>query len=197
MVVFYSPRQAYRTLKKQLLGILGGVKRWTGFLWWNLCNVFNGLCSGSIRVLYLVNLLFLKIIFILISLVLLVQISNSCVSEVATENIYLFFFCCTGPFYVQSCLFTIQIFFFCILVSLKKNFIRSSWNIWNKYIYIYIFLLIETTGWRRDCNWFSNGWIYFEVNHDYTKKSKSDKVLHFSFQNYTIFINRYFVNCWI
>ena len=34
----------------------------------------------------------LKVIFILISLILLVEISNSCVSEVATENIYLLSF---------------------------------------------------------------------------------------------------------
>ena len=40
----------------------------------------------------IVNLLFLKVIFILISLVLLVEISNSCVSELATENIYLLSF---------------------------------------------------------------------------------------------------------
>ena len=54
--------------------------------------LFNGLCLGQIRVLYLVNLLFLKIIFILISLALLVVISNSCVSRVATNNIYLLSF---------------------------------------------------------------------------------------------------------
>ena len=95
---FLFAQASRQDFKKQLLGILGRVKRWTEFLWWNLCNVFNGLCSGTIRVLYLVNLLFLKIIFILISLVLLVEISNSCISEVAAENIYLLFFCCTGPF---------------------------------------------------------------------------------------------------
>ena len=68
------------------------VKRWTWFLWWNWCNIFNGLCSGTIRALYLVNSLFRKVIFILISLVLLVEISNSCASEVTTENIYLLSF---------------------------------------------------------------------------------------------------------
>ena len=57
----------------------------------------------------------------LISLVLLVETSNSCVSDVATEYISPFF-CCTGPYYLETCLYIIQIIFFCILVSLKKGF---------------------------------------------------------------------------
>ena len=58
----------------------------------NSCNLFNGLCSETIGVLYLVNLLFLKAIFIHISLVLLLEMSNRCVSGVATENIYHLYF---------------------------------------------------------------------------------------------------------
>ena len=49
-------------------------------------------CVQEQSVLYLINLLFLKVTFILVSLVLLVDISNSCVSEVAAENIYHFSF---------------------------------------------------------------------------------------------------------
>ena len=48
--------------------------------------------------------------FLLISLVFLVEISNSCVSGVATENIYLISFL-AFPYYVMSCIFIIQIFF--------------------------------------------------------------------------------------
>ena len=155
-----------------MLGILGGVKRWTWFLWWNWCNPFNELCSGTIRVPYLVNLLFLKVIFMLISLVLLVQISNNCVSEVATEKKIYPFFCCTGPYYVETCLFIIQIIFFRILVSLKMDFVRNLWNIWNKYKF---FLLTGTSGWGGGFYWFKNWQIAFEGNHDDTKKSR---VLH-------------------
>ena len=56
----------------------------------NSCNLFNGLCLETIGILYLVNLLFSKAIFIHISLVLLLEISNRCVSGVATE-IYIIF----------------------------------------------------------------------------------------------------------
>ena len=38
------------------------------------------------------KLMVLKVIFTLITLVLLIEISNSCVSGVTTENIYLLFF---------------------------------------------------------------------------------------------------------
>ena len=109
---FLFAQASRQDFKKQLLGILGGVKRWTEFLWWNLCNVFNGLCSGTIRVLYLVNLLFLKIIFILISLVLLVEISNSCVSEVATENIYLLFVLLHWSFFMFRAAYLLYKYFF-------------------------------------------------------------------------------------
>ena len=49
-----------------------------------LMYLFSGLCSGTIRVLYFVNALVLKVIFILIFLILLVEVSNSWVSGVAT-----------------------------------------------------------------------------------------------------------------
>ena len=93
--LFSTPsRQAYTALKWQIIGMQDRVKRWNWFLWWNWCNLFNSLFSRTIRILYLLKILFLKVIFILISMVLLVEISNSCVSGVATENICSFFISC-------------------------------------------------------------------------------------------------------
>ena len=77
---FFSTRQASLQCLGKLTAMQGRVIRWIWFLWWNWCNIFNGLCSGTNRIHYLVNLLFLKVIFIFISLVFLVEISNSCVS---------------------------------------------------------------------------------------------------------------------
>ena len=77
--LFSTPQTSLQCLGK-LTAKQGIVIRWICFLRWNWCNIFNGLYSRTVRILYLVNLLFLKVIFILISLVLLVEISNSCVS---------------------------------------------------------------------------------------------------------------------
>ena len=46
----------------------------------------------TIKVYYPVNLLLLQVIFIFISLILLLEISNGCVPGVATENICLLSF---------------------------------------------------------------------------------------------------------
>ena len=156
-------------------GILGRVKRWTWFLWWNWCNLFNGLCSGTIRVLYYVNVLFLKVIFILISLVLLVEISNSCVSEVAIDNTYLLSFAAQVLIILRAAYLLNKYFFLHISFFKKKDFIRNSWNIWNKYNF---FILTETSGWEGVFYWFSNGRNAFEANYDDTKKYNSDRVLH-------------------
>ena len=67
-----------------------------------------------------------KAIFILISLVSLVEISISCVSEEATENIYLLSFVALVLNYVESYLFIIQIIFSCTLVYLKKGLHQES-----------------------------------------------------------------------
>ena len=92
MVVFYLPdkptvlREAYSNARYSFKMNLTSVVK--------LMYIFNVLCSGTIRVLHLVNLLFLKVI-ILTSLVLLVEryqivkyLENNCVSE----NIYLLSF---------------------------------------------------------------------------------------------------------
>ena len=73
----------------------------------------------------LVNLLFLKVIFMLISVVLLVQISNSCVSEVATENIYLLSFFALVLIMLRAA-YLLYKYFFYILVSLKKELHQES-----------------------------------------------------------------------
>ena len=109
---FFSNRQASLQCLGKLTAMQGRVIRWIWFLWWNWCNIFNGLCSGTNRILYLVNLLFLKVIFIFISLVFLVEISNSCVSG---EQLCFWkhlspFFCCIGLCYIESCIFIKQIF---------------------------------------------------------------------------------------
>ena len=108
--LFSTPQTSLQCLGK-LAAIQGRFIRWILFLWWNWCNIFNGLRSETIRILYPVNLLFLKVIFILISLVLLVEISNSCVSgEYLCFWKYLSpFFCCIGLYYIESCIFIIQI----------------------------------------------------------------------------------------
>ena len=77
-------------------------------------------CSGIIRLLCLVNALFLKVIFILISEVLLVEISNSCVSVVAAENIYLFSFVALFLIMLKAAYLLYKYFFSYILISLKK-----------------------------------------------------------------------------
>ena len=109
--LFSTPQTSLQCLGK-LTAKQGRVIRWICFLRWNWCNIFNGLYLETIRILYLVNLLFLKVIFILISLVLLVEISNSCVSgEWLCFWKYLSpFFCCIGPYYVESRIFIKQIF---------------------------------------------------------------------------------------
>ena len=48
----------------------------------------NRVCSGTLRILILVNFLLLKVIFILISMILEVEISKSFVSRVAKEIIF-------------------------------------------------------------------------------------------------------------
>ena len=92
VVVSYSLKQVYNALKQQIIRMQGKIKRLNLFLWWNWCNLFNGLCSEIMRGLCFVNVLFLKVILILVSLFFLVTMSNSCLSGVVTEKIVLFSF---------------------------------------------------------------------------------------------------------
>ena len=130
--------------------------------------------SGTIRVLYLVNLLFLKVIFVLISLVLLAEISNSCVSEVATENIYLFSFVALVLILLRAAYLLYKYFFLHISFFKKRTLSGIQQNIWNEYKF---FLIAGTSGLEGGFCWFSNEWITFEANHDDTKKCNSDRVL--------------------
>ena len=88
--LFSTPQTSLQRLGK-LRAMQGRIIRLIWFLWLNWCNIFNELCSGTIRILYLVNLLFLKMVFILISLLLLLEILNSCVSGKYIESICHFF----------------------------------------------------------------------------------------------------------
>ena len=66
VVVSYSLKQVYNALKQHIIRMQGKIKRLNLFLWWNWCNLFNGLCSEIMRVLCFVNVLFLKVILILV-----------------------------------------------------------------------------------------------------------------------------------
>ena len=71
------------------------------------------MCSGTIRVLYLKNLLFLKVILILIFLVLLVeryQIVKYLKNNRVSENIYLFFFVALALIMFRAVMFIKKIF---------------------------------------------------------------------------------------
>ena len=151
--LFSTPQTSVQCLEK-LTAMQGRVIRWIWFLWWNWCNIFNGLCSGTIRILYIVNLLFLKEIFIFISLVLLVETSNSCVSgELLCFWKYLSpLFCCIDPYYVESCIFIKQIFlggvpncmchFFCPCAPYLRYCTSSNhnfWYTWLKWWYLQVF----------------------------------------------------------
>ena len=55
----------------------------------------------------------------------------SCVPGVATKYLSPFF-CCIGPFYIESCIFNIWIFFSLLLVSLKKGLHGKTMEYLNK-----------------------------------------------------------------
>ena len=117
----------------------------------------------------------LKVIFILISLVLLVEISTSCVSEVATENIYLLSFVALIPTMLGAAYLLYKYFFLHISFFKKRASSGIQCNVCNKYKF---FLLTGTSGWKGGFYWFSNGRMTFEANHDDTKKWNSDRFLH-------------------
>ena len=141
---FYPLRQEYNTLKKQLFTRkLGRVKRWTRFLWQNWCNLFNGLCSGTIRVPYQLNVLFLRAIFILISLV---EISNSCVFEVTIENKYLLSFVAMVLIMLRAAYLSYKYIFVHISFFRKRTSSGIQCIICNKYNFFLLSLLSGTSG---------------------------------------------------
>ena len=120
------------------------------------------MCSGTIRVLYLKNLLFLKVILILIFLVLLVeryQIVKYLKNNRVSENIYLFFFVALALIMFRAVMFIKKIFlggaptsiphFFCPFVcpsicriSYLRNRTSSNHNFWYtsvKWWYLQVF----------------------------------------------------------
>ena len=116
--------------------------------------------------------------FILIPLVFVVEISNSCVSGVTIEKInHLSFDVLVLIKLKESCIFIMQIIFSHILVSLKKR--TSSAIQCNTYLEeIWIFLTNGDFKMRRGFYWFSNGRTGFEANHEGTRKCNSVRVLH-------------------
>ena len=51
------------------------------------------------------------------------------------SHIKYFSSCCIGPYYVESCIFIIYIFFL-IVVSLKEIFTGNAVQYWNKYVFV-------------------------------------------------------------
>ena len=83
-LVFRStPKEAYNALRQQSIGIGFLVSRGTFIVANNWCSLFSVVCSGTIRVLYHVN--------VFIYLPSWLSWSNICISGVATENIYSLF----------------------------------------------------------------------------------------------------------
>ena len=80
--------------------------------------------------------------FYIISVALLIEMSNSCVSVGGTENIFLLSFV---PYYAESCIFIIQVLFPYILVSFKKGTHGECNGIFG--INVIFFLLTLTSGW--------------------------------------------------
>ena len=130
MVVFYLPdkptvlREAYSNARYSFKMNLTSVVK--------LMYIFNVLCSGTIRVLHLVNLLFLKVI-ILTSLVLLVEryqivkyLENNCVSE----NIYLLSFVALALPTSLSNFFCPSVCPFVCRTSHLRNHRSSNHNFW-------------------------------------------------------------------
>ena len=87
-------------------------------------------------VFYLANVLFLKVIFILISLVFLAEISKSCVSGVATENLYLLSFVALVLIMLRAAYLFYKYFFSHILVSIKKGLQGNVIAYWNRFKFL-------------------------------------------------------------
>ena len=131
MVVFYLPdkptvlREAYSNARYSFKMNLTSVVK--------LMYIFNVLCSGTIRVLHLVNLLFLKVIFILISLVLLVeryQIVKYLEKNCFSENIHLLSFVALALPIFLSNFFCPSVCPFMCCTSHLRNHRSSNHNFW-------------------------------------------------------------------
>ena len=130
MVVFYLPdkptvlREAYSNARYSFKMNLTSVVK--------LMYIFNVLCSGTIRVLHLVNLLFLKVI-IFISLVLLVeryQIVKYLENNYVSENIYLLSFVALALPTSLSNFFCPSVCPFVCRTSHLRNHRSSNHNFW-------------------------------------------------------------------
>ena len=131
VVVFYSTKEAYSALKEQIIEIQNSVKRWTWLVRWNWSNLFNGLSSRIIGVLYLVKLFFLKETCKIIPLVFLLEIPNSFVSGVATKSINLLSFIVLvlimlrAAYLLQKCFFFLHFsLFFFLMKDFRVNVIE-------------------------------------------------------------------------
>ena len=130
MVVFYLPdkptvlREAYSNARYSFKMNLTSVVK--------LMYIFNVLCSGTIRVLHLVNLLFLKVI-IFISVVLLVeryQIVKYLENNYVSENIYLLSFVALALPTSLSNFFCPSVCPFVCRTSHLRNHRSSNHNFW-------------------------------------------------------------------
>ena len=148
--LFSTPQTSLQCLGK-LTAMQGIVRRWIWFLWWNWCNIFNGLCSGTIRVLYLVKFIVFESDFYTYLSVFLVEISSSlvCGEQMCLWKCLSSLFCFIGPYYVESCMFIKQIFlgrtttsisyFFCPSVCpsvCRTSYLRNSTS-FNHYFLVY------------------------------------------------------------
>ena len=81
---FFTPRHAYNALREQIIAICNLVSVGTFIVADKWCILFSVVCSGTIRVLYHVNVLFFNVIYLSFWLCW----SNTCITGVATKNIF-------------------------------------------------------------------------------------------------------------